>query len=321
MLDGGKLLLTVGDHDHNGWQRARILAQDPDAQYGKTILIDPATGASEIYTSGHRNPQGLFHDGQGTTWLTEHGPEGGDELNVLAKGKNFGWPYATYGTASGLKTWPLNTSPGQHVGYEAPIFSWLPDIAISDLVRIEGRQFRLWRGDLLVGSFKRTLSRVHVEDGRVVFAEPIEIRGSDARIRDVLEDSDGRIVLWIDGASLAVLTPIPEDDGKSPASASTVEARGQLLFARCAGCHQVKDGTVHGIGPDLFGIVGRRIAGAPGFSYSPALANRSGTWTEASLDEFLANPALFAPGTSMQFEGIPEASDRARILHYLKTLR
>jgi len=83
----------------------------------------------------------------------------------------------------------------------------------------------------------------------------------------------------------------------------------------------VIDGTSHGIGPDLAGVVNRRVAGATGYRYSNALKKLAGAWTEDRLGEFLANPQAFAPGTSMQFEGIADPVERARLIAHLKTVR
>jgi cytochrome c2 len=318
LLDDRRLLLSVGDHDFNGWHRETILAQDEKAAYGKTILIRLAEKTAEVYSRGHRNPQGLYVDREGTVWLTEHGPEGGDELNVVSQGANYGWPYVTFGTASGRKTWPPSAKADLHGRSVLPLYAWVPDIAVSDLIRVEGELFKAWQHDLLIASLKKTLWRARLHEGRVVYVEPIELRGRDARIRDIVEDRDGRIVLWMDNGSVVFLEPAPE--GKSVKDeVQDGDSSRQLLLARCGACHAVADGTSHGIGPDLAGVVNRRIAGATGYGYSNALRRLSGTWTEHRLDEFLANPQGFAPGTAMQFEGISDPEERARLIVYLKT--
>ena len=97
-MDEGKILLTVGDHEYDGIKRKPILAQDRSTPYGKTMTIDLHSGASELYSMGHRNPQGLYIDPQGVIWSTEHGPQGGDELNILLQDANYGWPLVTHGT-------------------------------------------------------------------------------------------------------------------------------------------------------------------------------------------------------------------------------
>jgi cytochrome c len=91
-------------------------------------------------------------------------------------------------------------------------------------------------------------------------------------------------------------------------------------FAQCAVCHQVKPGA-NGIGPSLAGVVGRKIASAPGYSYSPALKKVAGSWNDATLDTWLTSPAKFAPGTKMTFAGYPDAAKRKAVIAYLKTLK
>lgn len=320
MLDSRTLLLTVGDHQFDGWNSDRALAQDPDNDYGKTIAIDLASGKSQLYTLGHRNPQGLFVGEDHRVWSTEHGPSGGDELNLLVKGRNYGWPLVTYGVEYLMNEWPLNKTPGDHPGFERPVFSWMPSIAVSNLIGVQGKRFPLWQGDLLICSYLDSLFRARVRDGRVAYVEHIEVRERDGRLRDIMEDRDGRIVLWLDGGSLAFLEPAAS--AIAPGVASQAMLRGRALFSTCATCHKVGDGTSHGTGPDLAGIAGRTIGSAPGFHYSAALGKRSGeNWTDEQLDRFLASPAKAVPGTAMQFDGVTSPEDRAALIAYLKTLK
>ena len=321
LLDDQTLLLSVGDHDFNGWHREKILAQDETAAYGKTILIKLDSGRWEVYSLGHRNPQGLYHDRDGTIWMTEHGPEGGDELNVVTRTGNYGWPFVTYGTANGLRTWPPSARADPQLRSQLPVYAWVPDIAITDLIRVEGGAFSSWRDDLVIASLRRAIWRVHLDQRRVVYVEPIQLRDSNARIRDLLEDRDGSIVLWVDNGTVVFLQPVPEGKGLDMGSAEDHAAYGQFAFRRCSGCHAVGDGTSHGVGPDLAGLFNRPVAGAAGYRYSSALGKISGTWTEQRLNQFLADPQEFAPGTSMQFEGISDPGERAKLIDYLKTLR
>lgn len=303
-VNGDQLLLTVGDHTFDGNGSPLILPQDPDAAYGKTIIVDPVSGAGEIYSSGHRNPQGLYVDPQQRIWLTEHGPQGGDELNQVLRDRNYGWPYAIYGTAYGKLEWPISKVQGEHDGYEVPIFSWLPSIGVSNVIGIEKDTFPLWKGDLFVASLKgKTLRRVRVREGRVVYLEPISI---GKRIRDVIEGHDGRIILWTDDAALVSLAP--SRNGNT----------GELLFSQCSGCHEINDGSAHGIGPDLRGTFGRQIASVQGFEFSRALQNKKGKWDRNTLDAFIGDPQSFAAGTSMAFEGIADPQARALLIDYLE---
>ena len=149
-----------------------------------------------------------------------------------------------------------------------------------------------------------------------MYAEAIVI---GERIRDIIEDQNGRIVLWTDSGSIVFMETVVEEDIRARTAIYTNAEHGELLFAKCSGCHQFGDGNAHGIGPDLRGVFQGRIARAKGYNYSKALTALSGTWTEKKLDAFLAKPESFAPGTSMLFEGIPDPTDRANLISYLKT--
>lgn len=306
LLDSHTLLLTVGDFGFDGLASDVAQSQDPATSYGKTIAINIADGHATLFTLGHRNPQGLFIDDSGTVWSTEHGPQGGDELNRLVQGKNYGWPYATFGTDYGSFSWPLNKPESEQQGFEAPVFAWVPSIGVSDLVRVEQGLFPQWRGDLLIGSLRaQTLFRAHLHDGRLAYIEPIAI---GSRIRDVIEGHDGRIVLWTDDDTLISLRPKPS-------------ATGEGLFAeKCSGCHQSAALSGNRIGPNLSGVVGRRIASLAYPDYSPCLRHLQGEWTDARLDAFLKDPHAVCPGTAMDIKGIANDAERASIIRYLGTL-
>jgi cytochrome c2 len=305
LVDDSTLLLTLGDQGFSGIESLQAFAQDPQADYGKTIRIDLATGASSTFTMGHRNPQGLYVTPEGTIWLTEHGAQGGDEVNVLAAGENYGWPFVTYGTDYGSSIWPVSRAQGRHTGFREPQFAWLPSIGVSQIIRIESaEQFPIWQGNLLVGSLStRSLYRLVTDGERIVLSEPIAL---NKRVRDILELPDGRILVWTDDASLVVLEQAQGNDG-------------EMLFAiQCSGCHSIGDGMSHGLGPDLAKIVGRDIGSAAGFDeYSAALRAQRGAWTKERLDTFLRDPQGTIPGNSMAFAGIQDAKERALLVEYL----
>lgn len=304
LLDDNTLLLSTGDLSFSGIDSWQVFSQDPQASYGKTLKISIDSGASEVFTLGHRNPQGLFRDENGDLWSTEHGAKGGDELNLLRPGTNYGWPLVTYGTDYQSFSWPLSAQQGRHDGYQEPVYSWVPSVGISNLIRVTHDLFPGWRGDLLAGSLStRSLYRLRMKDQRVVFAEPIPLQ---QRVRDLLELADGRILVWTDQASIMEVAP-------------TNEMNGELLFGTmCQTCHWINDGQSHRAGPDLAQIVGRDIASAGGFGYSGALQRLDGKWTEPMLDRFIADPQAVAPGTSMAFEGIDDAQQRKLLIEYLE---
>jgi cytochrome c len=169
------------------------------------------------------------------------------------------------------------------------------------------------------------LWRVRLHDNRVVFAEQIKI---GLRVRDVIQDREGRLILWTESSrsvpaegAIVVLEPVHDDAESRSEALSNPESRGALVFNRCIGCHASGDAADGGIGPDLRGIVGRRVAAHDGFRYSEALSGLGGHWTRDTLEEFLRDPAGFAPATEMRVEGIVDASERADLLAYLETLR
>ena len=107
-----------------------------DSDYGKTIRIDPNDWSATKFSLGHRNPQGITIDDKGRIWVVEHGPMGGDELNLIRQGANYGWPSVTLGVNySGElvddKRWLPNPRQGRHDDYESPVFAWMPSIGVS----------------------------------------------------------------------------------------------------------------------------------------------------------------------------------------------
>jgi aldose sugar dehydrogenase len=305
LLDDRTLLLTLGDQGFSGIESVQAFSQNPQAAYGKTIRIDLISHASRLFTLGHRNPQGLYVTREGEIWETEHGAQGGDEVNLLVEGDNYGWPLVTYGTDYGASTWPLSRAQGRHDGFRQPQFAFLPSIGVSQVVRLESdAQFPIWRGNLLVGSLAtRSLYRLVADGGRIVLNEPILL---GKRVRDILELHDGRILVWTDDAALVTVQLASGDDGAS------------LFAAQCAGCHTIVDGMSHRLGPDLHGIVGRKIAAASGFDeYSAALQALPGEWTQERLDAFLRDPQAMAPGNTMGFVGVPDAKQRKALIDYV----
>ncbi|WP_252728331.1 PQQ-dependent sugar dehydrogenase [Alteromonas sp. C1M14] len=152
--------------------------------------------APEVYSYGHRNVQGLtVHPDTGQLWAMEHGPKGGDEVNLIKKGANYGWPEITYGIDySG----DIISDKTEMAGMEQPILYWDPSIAPSGMVFYSKDKFPQWKGDLFVGSLKFThLRRIHMQDG--VPGEQVEyLKDRNERIRDVIEGPEGYIYLLTD---------------------------------------------------------------------------------------------------------------------------
>lgn len=305
LLSEGELLVAVGDHEFDGWNRAPVFPQQADGSYGKVIRIRLATGDAETWSVGHRNPQGLLVDPQGGVWGTEHGPRGGDELNRIVRGGNYGWPFATYGTEYRLHKWPLEGDPALAARFEAPVLAFVPSIALSALARIDGDRFPAWRGNFLLASLSGQLRRVVFLEGRPVVTEPFSITG---RARDIAQGRDGRIALWTDEQDIVLI---------EPAASGAAE---ELVF-QCTGCHTLSSWERASIGPNLWRLLGRPVAGDEDFSYSDAMATYGGKWNRERLDRFLADPAAAVPGNTMQFDGIDDPLQRQKLIDYLEQLR
>jgi cytochrome c2 len=297
-----ELLLAVGDHEFDGFTRNVAMPQDRANAYGKIIAIHIDTGASRIYSLGHRNPEGLYAGPDGAIWSTEHGPRGGDELNRIREGADYGWPTVTYGTDYALHTWPFNPVQGRHEGFEKPLLAFVPSIAISEVIAVTGERFAPWRGDLLVASMLDGLRRVRLEDGRAVLVERFPIAG---RLRDMAEGNDGKIALWTDDNHIIIVEPAPESGGEA-------------LILVCASCHTLGAGEPSSLGPNLAGVFGRRVASAADYDYSLGMKAYGGRWTRERLERFLENPRVTVPGTTMEFEGIEDAAQRRAIVDYLE---
>ena len=211
-LPDGDLLVTVGD------RKERHRAQDPSDHAGSVLRIRPdgspsprtaalaiPGAAPEVFTFGHRDPQGLaVHPVTGAIWSHEHGQQGGDEVNVLRGGANYGWPVATYSREypgeGGGKIGVGSEAPGM----EPPLLHWTPAIAPSGMAFYTGTEFPRWRGNLFVGSLAgRHLRRIVVR-GREVVAQEVLLKDRLGRIRDVRQGPDGRLWLLPDHANAAL---------------------------------------------------------------------------------------------------------------------
>jgi len=197
-LPDGTLLVTTGD----GFDY-REAAQDVGSGLGKVLRVNddgsaapgnPFPGSPYVYSYGHRNPQGLAVSSTGVIWLHEHGPRGGDELNRIEAGTNYGWPAITYGLDySGAIISPRT----EHEGMAQPEKYWTPSIAPSGLCVYEADLFPDWRGDLLLGALvDREVRRVDLADGAVVGEEAL-LEGIGARVRDVRTGPEGALYVLL----------------------------------------------------------------------------------------------------------------------------
>jgi glucose/arabinose dehydrogenase len=211
----GALFVSMGDH-FGPRDEAQNLARDN----GKIIRIktdgsipadNPFVGRDgargEIWTYGHRNPQGLaFRPGTDELWEQEHGPRGGDEVNIIDKGKNYGWPVIGYGIDySGAK---IHESTAK-AGMEQPVKYWVPSIAPSGMAFYTGDLFARWKGNLFVGALKDQMLVRLTLDGHRVTGEEHLLKDLGERIRDVRQGPDGALYLLTDSSSGRVLRVAP----------------------------------------------------------------------------------------------------------------
>lgn len=214
VVGDGSLFITVGDRGQ------RDEAQNTHAHQGGVMRILPngaphpenpflnGGGLPEIWSFGHRNPQGAVLGDDGDLWTVEHGAKGGDEINRPLSGRNYGWPVISYGKHySGFKIGEGTEKPGM----EQPEFYWDPSIAPSGMAQVSGDMFPDWKGDLLVGALKyRLISRLTVEDGEITGEERL-FEGAFGRVRDVRMGPDGAIWFATDSADGGIyrVTPAP----------------------------------------------------------------------------------------------------------------
>lgn len=215
----GKLYITTGDRFDKATMRP--LAQSLASHNGKTIRINPdgtvpednpfakQQGAlPEIWSVGHRNIQSSTFDDQGRLWTVEHGARGGDELNLVEKGKNYGWAVITYGEEYSGE--PIGAGITQKEGFEQPVYYWDPIIAPSGMEYYTGAAFPSWRGSIFIGGLaSQKLVRLVIKDNRVVGEENL-LTDRQQRIRDVRQGPDGALYVVTDESNGELLKIAPK---------------------------------------------------------------------------------------------------------------
>ncbi len=212
----GRLFVTLGERFEMRF------AQDLARHWGKVVRLEPdgkvpadnpfvgKDGAQpEIWSYGHRNPQAAaIHPDTGILWVVEHGPRGGDEVNIVERGANYGWPLVGYGIDySGAR---IHAAPSG-AGMVAPIYYWVPSIAPSGMAFYTGDVFPAWRGNLLVGALAGQALHRLVLDGARVVAEEVLLARRNERIRDVRQGPDGAVWLLTDADDGRIVRITPEN--------------------------------------------------------------------------------------------------------------
>lgn len=205
--DQGYLFVTFGERGD------RDRAQQMDAHHGKIIRLhddgrvpadNPFVGRAghhpEIYSYGHRNPQGLVFDpASRILWSHEHGPRGGDALHIVRPGRNYGWPLATHGREYHGPS--IGDEPEHVPGVEIPVIHWTPSIAPCGLAQIRGGPLTEWHGNLLAGALAGQQIRRLVLDGERVTHQEILLKDRVGRVRDVVQGADGNLWFATDDAA------------------------------------------------------------------------------------------------------------------------
>lgn len=208
------LFFAIGERGHQD------MAQDVTRPNGKVFRVkddgsipkdNPFVGVKDAYEAiwsyGHRNPQGLTFDLDGNLWDTEHAPRGGDELNLVKKGLNYGWPLVSFGinySGQAFRTPWVETTPklDPATKIEMPRLRWMPSIAACGLCVVDAAKFPAWKGDLLAGGLAgQCVDRVRIKDGNVEQERVFEGMG---RVRDVVNGPDGAIYIVLNGPDRVV---------------------------------------------------------------------------------------------------------------------
>ena len=209
----GYVYFTMGDRGEQdnaqllSNHRGKVFRLHDDGSVPKTNPFVRIEGAlPEIFSYGHRNPQGLaIHPETDELWETEHGPKGGDELNLVQAGRNYGWPEITYGiNYNGT----IITEETVREGLQQPVMYWLPSIGPCGLTFVSSDRYPKWKGDLLAGSLAfRYIERVDLEAGRVIHKEKL-LEGL-GRIRDISEGRDGYLYVAVEGNPGMIVRLVP----------------------------------------------------------------------------------------------------------------
>jgi glucose/arabinose dehydrogenase len=211
----GNLFVTIGDRSSRGpWLKAQDMSTalgkiihitaDGTPAHGNPFLNTPGT-LPEIWSAGHRNQQGIAFDASGQLWEVEHGPQGGDELNMIQPGRNYGWPVIVHGIDyTGLA---IGEGITAKQGLEQPQYYWDPVIAPSGMAFYSGKLIPQWTGSVLVSALRgQQISRLTLRDGKVVSEEPL-FADENTRFRDVRVDREGAVIALTENGKLLRIVP------------------------------------------------------------------------------------------------------------------
>ena len=355
------MLVGIG----SGGQGSRGMVQRTDNHSGKIIHIHrdgrPVAGGPfakvkgalpELWATGFRNSAGLARTADGRIFAIDIGPKGGDELNLLTPGGNYGWPVVTWGfDYTGRAMSDMQEAPE----FVDPVATWSPSRAPADLAVYEGDRFPKWRGDLFTSELMgHVVRRLRVEKNIVVQEEALlgdlqeRIRsvsvGPDGYIYAITDSARGRLLRIRPGAPAAAeaaRVAKPFQDAVSDNMIKDFTSRGvyqerftQILFnfkydeprarelfgQNCASCHVAGSFTTGEIGPNLNGVANRRSGQLPGYSYSAAMRDPKTAvqWDRDTLVAFISNAQAYYPGTKMIVAPMDDLEAVLQITSYLE---
>ena len=306
------ILLAIGVFTDESY----IVSESP---FGRVMEINVLNGKASTFARGLRNPQGFTRDNKGRLWTAGHGPKGGDEINLIEKGKHYGWPFVSYGTDYGKFTFRDQVIAGKHHSdnkYQKPAFSFIPAVGLSSLTLIADFAPQ-WNGDLLAaGLIGKSLYRLRIHKKHIVYAEQIKM---PYRIRQVYNHGKGVILVlqeWNGGLNnfLYIIRPTAANPLYKINRAS---AQTQRAWENCLSCHTI-DEKSDSRAPTLKNIFGRRMGDSDWSNYSPALESARGVWNEKNLKAFLKNPDDLIQNSSMPRPYLDEKNIDAIVKHLKK---
>ena len=307
--------------------------RDGSVPNDNAIAVADSNAKPELLATGFRSPGGFALDDDGQLWVLDIGPLGGDELNLLEAGGNYGWPLLSWGFDYSGRAMSDQQTAAEYVD---PVVVWSPSIAPSGLTYYGGSTFPAWQGDLFIGALSgQAIRRLRIRDGKLLHEERL-LANFNERIRSVEAGPDGFLYAITDSSKGKILRIRPgqpageelarvaqpfnmpagadleatlkqhgvmqEEETIAAESVDYDSAHAESLFVQnCGTCHSYEESTNSKIGPNLAGVAGRRSGTLPGYSYSSALANgkTSVTWDYFTIAAFLTNPQAYYPGTKM----------------------
>ena len=298
LLDGDRLYTSIGFVNEKKWSDPEYHDIEASSGSGTTVEINLKTLTAKTFTQGHRNITSIIKR-KNTLISVEHAMKGGDEINTLMFGSNYGYPYETYGTNYSSYAQPYT---GQKVGtainFEVPTWAFVPSVAPGDSLYLENSVFERWNDSLIIAGLKsRSIFVGKFDDDNIVYMEPIFI-GDRVRSLSIYEDT---IYLLTDNSKVVSLQldikTLEKDIGGSGLVARSPHLK------KCVVCHSLEPRTGANA-PHLYGIIKRPIASTD-YDYTENFAAfKNEIWTKELLIKYLRNPDSLVSGTSMPNLGL-----------------